>query len=692
MKLSPALNGPLALTGFGLAVLGAAALAAACAKGQVGSGFDSPTDDGGLPFTMDDSGTPDFTGDGGGFHAVGGSGCANAVCNDFPNAPVMDMPMGGTAPPANVAQSFGAEGSGATTGGPCIYEPAPGALFPNNWLRPRFYWSGGGGGGQQVYELRFSSPHESNELVVYTTQTKWTMPNNIWQPLAQDLDGVPITVSIRQLSSGGQPMAGTSTNFVIAPVPAQGGMVFWSTNSFNTSATSTNLQGFQVGDETTATVLTPSQVAQPVWAQPPDGGNFPQPAALENVGCIGCHTSTPDGNYVGFTAQWPWPNALASVQADSGTPIGAAPPWLSQGAIANLGPNTGDSNYLGGQYIGGTTAADNNVDNVELGIQTFSKAHYANGDHVEVTSVGASADNPQIPNSNPVMSTGVEASCKGGTSPCTVSQLIWIDLEWNGDGDAGRPNAAPGAPSNGGWGLLARTGDTRSAGAPAWSHDGKLISYTSADKGTQDGHMRTIPGQSPNADIMTIPYNANTGKAGGAGGTASQVMGAADPAYNEYYSAFSPDDTFLAFNRVGVTDDMYFDPKAEVWVVPATGGSATRLAANDPASCVGISSPGAQNSWPKWAPAPAGGVKAASDGLLYYWVTFSSIRVKDANNPASAGKAQLYIAGVAVDPKNGNKVTTFPAVYLWNQDPTYNNLIPAWDNFTIAHSVGGPPR
>ena len=207
--------------------------------------------------------------------------------------------------------------------------------------------------------------------------------------------------------------------------------------------------------------------------------------------------------------------------------------------------------------------------------------------------------------------------------------------------------------------------------------------------------MRTIPGSSPNADIMTIPYSANAGKPGGAGGTATAVMGASDSSYNEYYPAFSPDDTLLAFNRVGVSDDMYFDPKAEVYVVPASGGTAQRLAANDPAACVGISSPGAQNSWPKWAPAPAGGVVPASDGKLYYWVTFSSIRVKDANNPASGGgspKAQLYIAGVSVDPQNGNAITTYPAVYLWNQDPTYNNLIPAWDNFTIPKQGGGPPR
>jgi hypothetical protein len=196
---------------------------------------------------------------------------------------------------------------------------------------------------------------------------------------------------------------------------------------------------------------------------------------------------------------------------------------------------------------------------------------------------------------------------------------------------------------------------------------------------------------------LPIPYNATDGGRGGGGGPATAVNGASDPAYNEYYPAFSPDDTLFAFNRVGVTDDMYFDPKAEVFVIPASGGTASRLSANDPAQCVGIASPGAQNSWPKWAPAPAGGVMPAPDGKIYYWVTFSSKRISDTKNPAydsttTGGKAQLYIAGVSIDTMNGNKVETYPAVYLWNQDPTYNNLIPAWENFTIPHSKGGPPR
>lgn len=615
-------------------------------------------------------------GDGG---PVFGASCGSGgMCQDFPSTPILDMNA-----PSNAASMFGAAGSGSQ-GGPCLYEPPPNALYPNNWLRPRFYWNGGGSG-NQLYELRLSSPHETNDLVVYTTATKWTMDKTMWTTLAGDLQGSPITVSIRQMTGSG-PSVGTESSFTIAPAPAQGALVFWATNSFMTSATATDLQGFQVGDETTATVLTPGQVAgqggQTVWAQPPDGGNFPQPAVQEPVGCIGCHTSTPDGKNVGFTAQWPWPNVIASVQADAGT-VGSKPSWLSAGAIGNMNPNVNDVNWAGGNMNPNQTAT-NNVDAVMLGITTFSKAHYQAGDRIEVTSVGASLDQPIINNNvSNIQPSGLQ------------SKLIWIDLEWNGAaGDAGRPSALAGVTPNGGWGFIS-TGDSNSNGSPNWSHDGTKIAYTSVNNGTRDGRLGAggtsgLGGFSGygQADIKIVPYNAH------AGGTASSLQGASDSSYNEYFPAFSPDDALIAFNRTGASNDMYQQPQAEVFVVPASGGTAVKLEGNNPAACSGKTSPGVQNTWPKWAPAPAGGaITAATDGKLYYWVTFSSMRVpSDPNNPASMGnRIQLYIAGVSVDPNNGNAIATYPAIYLWNQDPTYNNLIPAWDNFAIANAMG-PPR
>src|SRR5262249_4485488 len=145
------------------------------------------------------------------------------------------------------------------------------------------------------------------------------------------------------------------------------------------------------------------------------------------VTCFGCHTPTPDGKYAGFTAQGPWGNALASIEVMT---AGAQPPFVTAAGIAAL--NQGN-----------------------MGIETFSKAHWQNGDRVEVAPLGVHAG----------------------------SQLAWFDLE------------------SGATGTLARNGDPRGVGAPTWSHDGNTIAYVSTDAELTG---RLDNGQ---ADLYAVPYN-----------------------------------------------------------------------------------------------------------------------------------------------------------------------------------------
>src|SRR5690606_6096897 len=96
-------------------------------------------------------------------------------------------------------------------------------------------------------------------------------------------------------------------------------------------------------------------------------------------------------------------------------------------------------------------------------------------------------------------------------------------------------------------GNIQRSGDSRGAMAPDWSNDGSKIVYVSTNCG-KDGRLgcgqnEPIPADS-DADLYVVPYN---GKAGGA---ATPVSGAASSGVWEYYPEFSPDDRFIAFNRV----------------------------------------------------------------------------------------------------------------------------------------------
>ena len=409
-------------------------------------------------------------------------------------------------------------------------------------------------------------------LVVYTTSTQWTMPQAMWTVLRGHSDDVPMTVSVRGgVLSGAQltgEALGSSGPLGIAPVPAPGTVVYW---SIQPSPGITQLKGFAIGDESVTPVLLPSQVTE------------------YSTTCIGCHNSTPDGDFASFTSSTSsWQNGFGNVQAGQ---TGGVPPWLGAAGKAA-------------------------VETSQMGIHTFSLAHWQSGDRIEV-SAHDPADNGQ-------------------------SELVWVDLE---------------AQSGTAMGTIARTGDPNYAGAPSWSHDGTAIVYVSTNA-NRDGRL-----DDGAADLWTVPYNAK------AGGNAAALPGASANGMRNFYPSFSPDDKWVAFDEV-TSGNMYNNPSDELYVVPAKGGTATRLAANDPPACSGKTSPGVTNSWPKWAPTPG----TTPDGRTFYWVVFSSIR-----DPG--GNPQLYVTPVVVD--GAGTVTTYHALYLWNQPADENNHTPAWDNFQI---------
>jgi hypothetical protein len=707
---------------LGLMAMALSAVAAACASsGKGGDGFGGASSSGGSGGSSGGSSGNCLTCSGSGAtgpspSAVALSTCtSSAKCNDISMAAnvscsggdcVIVDTTGPGAVPASPASLFS---SPSTSGGPCLVEPQDGTMFPNGWTRPRISYAPASSS-QNVFQVRLHSDVEDADLVVYTTATNYTLPAPLWATLSKNLVGPQVSVTVTAASAAGGGAASSQTSsFTIASVPALGALIYWTSSSFATTganaATTTELKGFHVGDEGTTVALTSAQVTQPVDAVPVSGADITSKRV--GVYCIGCHTATPDGNYVAFTAQWPWPNALANVNssADAGLAVGASPPWLTAGAAANLSPLTGPASAMPGVPFYDPPV----VNQVMLGVQTFSGLHYTTGDRKVISALGAAQDSTST--TSPNIDTGV------------VSQLAWFDLEWNGiagttgfaTAPCGTSPAPPGTcypvqPSNGGWGIIARNGDSQSAGAPSWSHTTDQIAYTSTAGGTKDGRLDQ-PFQGTSGDIFTVPYN------GGMGGTATPLPGASDPSFNEYYPAWSPDDQLIAFNRTASQYSMYNQPQAEVYVVPplaaascdGTAGAQCRLKANDPVACTNAKSPGVQNTWPKWAPLPnvatsGTAANAGADGKLYYYVTFSSTRptactmtapgmaaagalntlCTSAQSAAAAGFAQLYVTPVVVDPANNNAITTYPAVYIWNQDAALNNLIPSWDYFPIA--------
>jgi hypothetical protein len=507
---------------------------------------------------------------------------------DFPATPVLDMPDGGGgAAPASSPQLFGPASQGAQSGGPCLVEPEIGALYPNNWLRPRFAWTTANS--ESLYELRVHADNQTNDLVVYTTQMQWTMPQTMWAALSADSQDVPMTVSIRGgLLNGGGPTPtlqgealGSSGAIGIAPVGAPGTIVYWAVIDGSTGL----LKGFHVGDESVVTVLDPSQVQE----RGGDGG----------LPCIGCHASTPDGLNVGF-----------SIGYTEGTP------GAYTDSIATLGIDATPG------LVPSFLSADGKVAMDALGgIPAYSAAHWSAAERLVLLSD-------------------------------TGQDLNWVNLQGTGAQAAG---------------VVARgSADKGLVTDPTWSHDGNTIVYTSAQS-VYNGRQNGGP-----MDLYTVPY------ASGAGGQADPIAGASLTGVDEYYPSFSPDDAYVVFTSGPTGDNPYSDPKAQIFIVPASGapsGQPLRPMANDPPACTQHTSPGVTNSWAKWSPS-AQNVPVLHD--TYYWIVFSSTRYP--SGPAQ-GSPQLYITAVVVDAQG--KMTTYGSLYLWNQPPSEHNHTPAWDYFQI---------
>lgn len=597
-----------------------------------------------------------------------------SACSDLAGDPIIDDGTDSGAP-----GMFSGTASGT---GPCILEPGDDTLVPFNWLRPRVKIAGHQAG--TIYQIKISTPREADVLTAYTHRDTWIIPPEFWdnkdpdapKGLTYNVFDEDITVTVRS-SAGGE----SSVKFRIAPVKAGGSMVFWSSTTTEPGANTNALYGFAAGDEGIVPALKPLDVLETIMD---DTAGSPKRAISDalvgnvpagGVRCVGCHTSTPDGAAVNITDHWPWNVRLVNIS----------------------GPNRGNAP----DYV--TPMGDLVMQMPWQGVTTYSKGDWDAGNRRYVTSF---APRPATSATEPWKFWGVQ--CDNGVEcPYTgKDELIWVNLAAEGTPPANNnDNAIPKAliaAQGTGWDIISRTGDTSGAVLPDFSHSGSTVVYTSTDS-TADGHVGVQPSKNvpppTKVDLYTVPFP---------GGAATPVEGAAEPAHAEYYPDYSADDALIAYTRVSdfktlfqsATDDqgrkIYYRPEAEVYVVKASGGTATRLEANDPPMCSGEASPGVRNAWPKWSP-----IVRTAGGKKYYFLIFSSSRQSPANIKDKSGNdvnpvqpmSQLYMTAIVDD--GSGALTTHGASYVWNQrylvtgdaaNPTLedfvsSNVTPAWDEF-----------
>jgi hypothetical protein len=585
-------------------------------------------------------------------------------CTDLPANPVIDVNT-----PANAPQYF--TGADSPDAGPCIVEPPDGAIVPQNWIRPRFRVIPVGG--QDLFEMRVHIDTQANDLVVYTANQSWTLPQDIWDNIRVSSVDRDITVTVRGVDATATvPTTSSSTAvFRIAPATVSGSIVYFAATNSGVTVQSW-LEGFHAGDETIRTVLTTPQVA---WTTPLSPYGTPIPGDAGAPTCVGCHSLVPDGDagsaqdiaFIGssdYLSYLDMPGAMASIDP---TTVGTIPPYVTPGG-------------------------EQAFNQPKLGLSTFSANDWST-EHVAITSYGQVLDMSQC---------DAGAAQFAGCPYCGYyepfgnesASLAWFDLASPAPYiDAGSFSGGYlgnyllgsqlGSDVNVSFGILQRQGDSQGAELPNWSHNGATITYVSTDAGVY-GHLGT-----GSADLYSIPYN------GRKGGVATPVPGASDPTVGEYYPFYSPDDRYLAFTRAPAGTNMYFNADGEVYVVPAPSGKpafSKRLAANDPPACSSVVSPGVTNSWLRWSP----DVTTCANGQTYYWLVFSSTRDGVTWGASTLGgiskerSSQLYLTAISVDETTG-LITTYPAVYIWNQPSVavapsdagtlpQTNLTPSWEN------------
>ncbi len=187
---------------------------------------------------------------------------------------------------------------------------------------------------------------------------------------------------------------------------------------------------------------------------------------------------------------------------------------------------------------------------------------------------------------------------------------------------------------------------------PDWSPDGAYVAVAlTATTITSNSDVQA-------ASIARIPFKNDTwGPA--------EILVTAAGSDNDYFPRYSPDGAYLAY--VHATEPAQMATSAELWLVPAAGGTPIALAtaSHRVGGVDGV--PGLADTMPTWAPVE--GERA--------WLAFASARAYGVVLP-SAGQSQIWIVSVDLAHAATTSDPSGAGFWLPSQDVTVLNNNPVW--------------
>ena len=201
------------------------------------------------------------------------------------------------------------------------------------------------------------------------------------------------------------------------------------------------------------------------------------------------------------------------------------------------------------------------------------------------------------------------------------------------------------------------TGGT--ASHPDFAADDSALTFVQSEAG--------FPWEFTGGSIMTESFDITTQTFG----TPTTVV-ASDGEVNNYYPSYSPDGQWILFNRAS-GGSCYNNPTAEVWVVPAAGGTPIELSLADADPTL----PDITNSWARWAP-----FSQTVGGEPMYWITVSSTR-NFGTRLVNTGRHQIWMSAFFPERATTGLEPSAPAFRLPFQDIASSNHIAQWADQVI---------